>query len=91
MKYSIIVPVYNRPDEVDELLASLLHQEEKDFEVADHIRLTVWGGEDLRKAVDAFGSYISEETLSNTLDFAENDGDKAEIGDEEVFVRIVKA
>lgn len=33
MKYSIIVPVYNRPDEVDELLASLLHQEEKDFEV----------------------------------------------------------
>lgn len=33
MKYSIIVPVYNRPDEVDELLGSLLHQEEKDFEV----------------------------------------------------------
>lgn len=33
MKYSIIVPVYNRPDEVDELLASLLHQKEKDFEV----------------------------------------------------------
>lgn len=33
MRYSIIVPVYNRPDEVDELLASLLHQEEKDFEV----------------------------------------------------------
>lgn len=33
MKYSIIVPVYNRPDEVDELLTSLLHQEEKDFEV----------------------------------------------------------
>lgn len=32
MKYSIIVPVYNRPDEVDELLASLLHQEEKEFE-----------------------------------------------------------
>lgn len=33
MKYSIIIPVYNRPDEVDELLGSLLHQEEKDFEV----------------------------------------------------------
>lgn len=33
MKYSIIVPVYNRPDEVDELLASLCQQEEKDFEV----------------------------------------------------------
>ena len=33
MKYSIIVPVYNRPDEVDELLASLVEQTEKDFEV----------------------------------------------------------
>ncbi len=33
MKYSIIVPVYNRPDEVDELLESLLSQEEKDFEI----------------------------------------------------------
>ena len=33
MKYSIIVPVYNRPDEVDELLASLVGQTEKDFEV----------------------------------------------------------
>ena len=33
MKYSIIVPVYNRPDEVDELLDSLMRQTEKDFEV----------------------------------------------------------
>ena len=33
MKYSIIVPVYNRPDEVDELLDSLTKQKEKDFEV----------------------------------------------------------
>mgnify|MGYP004448040957 CR=1 FL=1 len=33
MKYSIIVPVYNRPDECDELLESLLHQTVKDFEV----------------------------------------------------------
>ncbi|KXO14416.1 glycosyltransferase [Prevotella bivia] len=33
MKYSIIVPVYNRPDEVEELLESLLHQETTDFEV----------------------------------------------------------
>ena len=33
MKYSIIVPVFNRPDEVDELLESLTHQTEKDFEV----------------------------------------------------------
>ncbi len=33
MKYSIIVPVFNRPDEVDELLASLVGQTLKDFEV----------------------------------------------------------
>ena len=33
MNYSIIVPVFNRPDEVDELLESLCHQEVKDFEV----------------------------------------------------------
>lgn len=33
MKYSLIVPVYNRPNEVDELLESLSRQTEKDFEV----------------------------------------------------------
>jgi glycosyltransferase involved in cell wall biosynthesis len=33
MKYSIVVPVYNRPDEVDELLESLSSQTFKDFEV----------------------------------------------------------
>lgn len=33
MKYSIIVPVYNRPDEVDELLESLCKQSFEDFEV----------------------------------------------------------
>ena len=33
MKYSIIIPVYNRPDEVDELLQSLTTQTERDFEV----------------------------------------------------------
>lgn len=33
MQFSIIVPVYNRPDEVDELLASLEEQTFKDFEV----------------------------------------------------------
>lgn len=33
MKYSIIVPVFNRPDEVDELLQSLTTQQFNDFEV----------------------------------------------------------
>ena len=33
MKYSLIIPVYNRPDEVDELLESLTRQTLRDFEV----------------------------------------------------------
>ena len=33
MKFSIIVPVFNRPDEIDELLESLTHQTFNDFEV----------------------------------------------------------
>ena len=32
-QFSIIIPVYNRPDEIDELLESLTHQTYKDFEV----------------------------------------------------------
>ncbi len=33
MRYSLIIPVYNRPDEVDELLESLTSQTYRDFEV----------------------------------------------------------
>lgn len=33
VKYSVIIPVYNRPEEVDELLESLTHQTFTDFEV----------------------------------------------------------
>ena len=33
MKYSIIVPVFNRPEEVDELLLSLTQQSYADFDV----------------------------------------------------------
>ena len=32
LSLSIIVPVYNRPNEVEELLASLVEQTDKDFE-----------------------------------------------------------
>ena len=32
-RYSIIIPVYNRPDELKELLESLTKQSYKDFEV----------------------------------------------------------
>ena len=34
MKYSFLIPVYNRPDEVDELLQSLTEQTLRDFEVS---------------------------------------------------------
>lgn len=33
MKYSIIIPVFNRPDEIDELLSGLVVQTVKDFDV----------------------------------------------------------
>ncbi len=33
MRFSIIIPVYNRPQEIDELLESLCHQTFRDFEV----------------------------------------------------------
>jgi glycosyltransferase involved in cell wall biosynthesis len=33
MRFSVIIPVYNRPGEVDELLESLTHQDFSDFEV----------------------------------------------------------
>ncbi len=66
-------------------------RKEKNFEVADHINLTLWGGENLCKAVDAFSSYIKEETLADSLTVAENDGDSTEIGDENVTVKVVKA
>lgn len=32
-KYSIVIPIYNRPDEIDELLKSLTRQTFRDFEV----------------------------------------------------------
>ena len=66
-------------------------RKEQDFEVADHISLTVWGGETFRKAVEAFSSYIKEETLADTLCIAENDGRVASIADEDVAVKVVKA
>lgn len=43
MDYSVIVPVYNRPDEIDELLQSLTKQTYKNFEV-----IIVEDGSDLK-------------------------------------------
>ena len=33
MNFSVVIPVYNRPEEVDELLDSLTRQSSKNFEV----------------------------------------------------------
>ena len=65
-KYSVVIPVYNRPDEVDELLESLVLQTIKDFEI-----LIIEDGSDLKcdKVVEKY---------SHTLDikyyFKENSG-----------------
>ena len=66
-------------------------RKEKDFEVSDHINLTVYGNETFQKAVSAFSSYISGETLADTLKVEPNDGSKTEIADSEVSVVAEKA
>ena len=55
MKYSIIVPVYNRPDEVDELLDSLTRQTCRDFEV---IIVEDGSERDCRNVVEAYGGRL---------------------------------
>ena len=66
MKYSVIVPVYNRPDEVKELLESLLQQSFRDFEV-----LLVEDGSSLpcKEVADSFGT-----SLDIKYYFKENSG-----------------
>ena len=51
MRYSVIVPLFNRPDEIRELLESLLDQTFTDFEV-----LVVEDGseQDARAIVESF-------------------------------------
>ncbi len=56
MKYSIIVPVYNRPDEVDELLDSLTRQTEKDFEV---VIVEDGSQKDCRSVVESYGDKLN--------------------------------
>ena len=56
MRYSIIIPVFNRPDEVGELLESLAQQTFKDFEV-----IIVEDGSDItcKDVCDRFASILS--------------------------------
>lgn len=64
--YSIIIPVYNRPDEVEELLNSLKHQVYRKFEV-----IIVEDGSTL-KCEDVVNAYKSDLTLNYF--FKENGG-----------------
>ena len=74
-------------------LVRFVQTERKDtgLEVADHINLTIFGSEVVKKSVDAFGDYIKQETLADTLAFAENDGKETEAGEEKAFIKVVKA
>ena len=74
-------------------LVRSVQTERKDtgLEVADHINLTIFGSEVVKKSVDAFGDYIKQETLADTLAFAENDGKETEAGEEKAFIKVVKA
>ncbi len=65
-------------------------RKEKDFLVADHIRLTVSGSEMFEKAVKAYAGYISEETLADSLEIADSCGKETEIADESVKVLVEK-
>ncbi len=66
MLFSVIIPVYNRPSEVFELLTSLLHQTLKDFEV-----LIVEDGSKI-KADEIVSQFCSE--LSIQYFFQKNQG-----------------
>lgn len=65
-KYSIIIPVYNRPDEVAELLETLKNQTYRDFDV-----LIIEDGSDL-KCEGVVGKYSSD--LDIKYFFKENSG-----------------
>jgi glycosyltransferase involved in cell wall biosynthesis len=65
-KYSIVIPVYNRPDELNELLFSLTNQSFNDFEV-----IVVEDGSSI-KCDDVVKSYL--DTLSVLYLYKQNEG-----------------
>lgn len=56
MKYSIIIPVYNRPQEVRELMSSLVRQSSKDFEV---VIVEDGSSDDCKDEVDAVSDRLA--------------------------------
>lgn len=86
MLFSFIVPVYNRPDEVDELLASLVGQEGAEFEV-----VIVEDGsiQPCDKVVDRYGAQLSIRYLptpNGGPSKARNIGAKQALGEWLVFL-----
>ena len=73
-------------------LVRLVQTERKEsgFDVADHISLSVWGDETFREAVEAFSSFISKETLTDSLAIEENDGKEAEIAESPITLKVRK-
>lgn len=67
MFFSIVIPVYNRPDEIESLLKCLVEQTYKDFEV-----IVVESGSELRKSDEVVQDYAS--LLSITYSNAGNHG-----------------
>jgi glycosyltransferase involved in cell wall biosynthesis len=65
-KYSVVIPVYNRPQELDELLQSLTHQTFKNFEV-----LIIDDGSD-KRSDEVFGRFAL--TLSVKYFYKQNSG-----------------
>jgi glycosyltransferase involved in cell wall biosynthesis len=55
-RFSVIVPVYNRPDEVQELLSTLVNQSNKDFEV---VIVEDGSNVDCRSVVDSFQDQLN--------------------------------
>jgi glycosyltransferase involved in cell wall biosynthesis len=66
LSFSIVVPVYNRPEEVKELLESLVQQSDPAFEV---VLVEDGSTEDCRSVVDAF-----QEKLNISYYYKENSG-----------------
>ncbi len=92
IKFSVVVPVYNRPDELRELLSSLALQSDKDFDI-----IIVEDGSDIKcdDVIEAFSSDLSIRYfykansgpgLSRNFGMAQSDADYFIIFDSDVIV-----
>ena len=66
-------------------------RKEKGFEVTDHIKCEVYGDDMIQKAVASYASYITKETLSDSLLFADNSGRDIKVDEKVITLSIEKA